>query len=241
MADQDTSSDGRHLTNKNNLASDDPRLQRHVSSAETASGGVTSSPRAVVLEASSETTRHRPDPNDFGVHGLVALAIAAGNWLLKVIILCVVLIFFATALFLNYWSIHLYILHKTDPCEQNLAMWLYVSGVSGLLGLAMAFVRSIIVSIRPYIKDIMPPRTGLALNLVNQLNNFFGFVWLVYGSVLVYSIDRPVSKCPADLLNFTFYFITFTWGVAGGTAFLAVLAGMLAFSVKLYRTKRWET
>jgi len=191
-------------------------------------------------ETQLEVQQH--DPPELGIHGIVSFGMKAGNMIIKLVILCIVMLFFGTALFINFWMINLYHMHKNDllPCSPNIVMWLHVSGASGFAGLAMAFLRSVIVAISTKIHDFMPPRTGTALNCLNQLNNLFGFIWLVYGSFMIYSMDRTNTTCPQDAVSFTFIFITVTWSVAGGAVTVALIAGFTALFLKYTRAKGYN-
>jgi hypothetical protein len=86
-----------------------------------------------------------------------------------------------------------------------------VSGISGFVGLCFSTTGSFTVAMAKRSRDPLKFRVGGALHCINQLNNLFGFVWMIVGSARVYAINPTATLCPPATYNFTWYFITVTW------------------------------
>jgi len=118
--------------------------------------------------------------------------------------------------FLSYWEINLYLANQDASCEQNIPLWLYISGITRAGITAMICIWLLQSFCR---KDQILTNDGFNLGWLPAcllLPLLFYFVWHVLGSVWTYGIDRSSSpQCPAAVLDYTYYYLSVVWGVTG--------------------------
>jgi len=196
----------------------------------------------VVDPAAAKAAAAGAAPDIGGISRLWQMSLGGDNRKAKIALLVIVLSLFAFSLFLNYWEIHLYFAYynQNQLCPHDLGKWLYVSGITGFVGVGLSTVGTTVMSLAKRRGDRSTFKGGAYLHCVNQLNNLFGFIWMIYGSALVYSIDYGPTPCPSAVVNFMWYFITVTWVFAGALIFLTCVVTAVALVVRQVRGRRYE-
>jgi len=123
-------------------------------------------------------------------------------------------------------GIKLYVDHRNDHCDERLAPWLLVDAVVGLVtwSVVVALFAVLWSALRllanaqgnddEAVKQAFPSFVVLLCFLcLILLGSVFLVCWKIYGSVIVYSMDTPVSaaRCPAALYHFTWTIILVGW------------------------------
>jgi len=134
-------------------------------------------------------------------------------------------------------------------CEKSLAIWVYVAAISFLVGVAMVLCLSgqllrmaalNFFGIEIEHVDILCLRITIHFfSFLEKIINFFNVVWVLVGTIWIYSINRSNHVCPSALYSFVFYFITSIWCIVlFPTVCVIIVACYQGFSEGIIRARR---
>jgi len=152
-------------------------------------------------------------------------------------IIALVLAYFVGWIIAHGFAINLWVMHRGDDhdsCESPmLAIWLGVTGIVGII-VAVFWIMFVLmlgsivnwgrfVGERQSVQLTIGYYAGIAITLICVcVLGLFMFAWQITGSVWTYRIDRYNHKCPNDMYNFAFWYITIAW-VSGVILYLILV------------------
>jgi len=152
-------------------------------------------------------------------------------------IIALVLAYFVGWIIAHGFAINLWVMHRgddRDSCESPmLAIWLGVAGIVGIIvavfWIMFVLLLGSLVKWGRFVGERQPVQlsigyyAGIAITLICVcVLGLFMFAWQITGSVWTYRIDRYNHKCPNDMYNFAFWYITIAW-VSGAILYLILV------------------